>query len=148
MRPRQSPGAREIVGGWLVIIATVVGIFQAAVTRVTVPLLWPLATTLLCAAGAVWAVRRFERRMLESRRAGLARPAQPEVRDILAFPRSSNRIGDYERGIVAGALHEHFVAGRIDQAELDERLTTTLQAKTLEDLADALTDLPLEVTGR
>lgn len=151
MRRPQGPGAREIVGGWLVIIAAVVGIYQAAVTRVTVPLLWPLAATLLVLAGAVLAIQRARVRYRAERELEAQRPhpvVRPAVQSILNGPRSGNRIGDAERDIVANALRTHFAAGRIDQAELDERLTTTLNARTLEDLADAVTDLPSEVTGR
>ncbi|WP_026341372.1 DUF1707 SHOCT-like domain-containing protein [Actinomadura atramentaria] len=52
------------------------------------------------------------------------------------------RVGDAERDAVATALHDHFVQGRIDQAELDERLDAALAAKTVADLRRVVADLP------
>ncbi|MFC5183392.1 DUF1707 SHOCT-like domain-containing protein [Actinomadura harenae] len=52
------------------------------------------------------------------------------------------RVGDAERDAVALALHEHFAAGRLDRAELDERLGAALAAKTLGDLRAVVRDLP------
>ncbi|MBW8482289.1 DUF1707 SHOCT-like domain-containing protein [Actinomadura parmotrematis] len=52
------------------------------------------------------------------------------------------RIGDAERDAVATALHDHFAQGRLDQAELDERLDAVLAAKTRRDLAAVVRDLP------
>ncbi|GAA4242221.1 DUF1707 domain-containing protein [Actinomadura meridiana] len=52
------------------------------------------------------------------------------------------RIGDAERDAVMLALHDHFAAGRLDRAELDERLDATLSAKTRGDLRVLVRDLP------
>ncbi|WP_026413694.1 DUF1707 SHOCT-like domain-containing protein [Actinomadura oligospora] len=52
------------------------------------------------------------------------------------------RVGDAERDAVALALHEHFAAGRLDRAELDERLGAALAARTLGDLRGVVRDLP------
>ncbi|WP_192809646.1 DUF1707 SHOCT-like domain-containing protein [Actinomadura rudentiformis] len=52
------------------------------------------------------------------------------------------RIGDAERDAVTSALHDHFAAGRLDQAELDERLDAALAAKTGGDLRAIVRDLP------
>ncbi|SEG10326.1 protein of unknown function [Thermomonospora echinospora] len=52
------------------------------------------------------------------------------------------RIGDAERDAVAEALHEHFAKGRLTRAELDERLGSTLTAKTEGDLREVVADLP------
>ncbi|WP_242906555.1 DUF1707 SHOCT-like domain-containing protein [Actinomadura terrae] len=52
------------------------------------------------------------------------------------------RVGDAERDAVMVALHDHFAAGRLDRAELDERLGTTLAAKTRGDLEVIVRDLP------
>ncbi|MFP3969081.1 DUF1707 domain-containing protein [Actinomadura fulvescens] len=52
------------------------------------------------------------------------------------------RIGDAERDTVTTALHDHFAAGRLDQAELDERLDAALAAKTEGDLRTIVRDLP------
>ncbi|MGO9457350.1 MAG: DUF1707 domain-containing protein [Acidimicrobiales bacterium] len=54
----------------------------------------------------------------------------------------SMRIGDAERNEVTDALGQHFSAGRLDQAELDERLGVASAAKTGADLAGVLADLP------
>jgi hypothetical protein len=55
---------------------------------------------------------------------------------------SDLRIGDRERDAVTEALHDAFAQGRIDRAELDERLTATLSAKTAADLRRVTDDLP------
>ena len=52
------------------------------------------------------------------------------------------RIGDAERNEVTDALGQHYSAGRLDQAELDERLGRASAAKTGADLAGILADLP------
>jgi hypothetical protein len=52
------------------------------------------------------------------------------------------RIGHAERDAVAAALHEHFAQGRLTRDELDERLDTTLAAKTVGDLRQITADLP------
>jgi hypothetical protein len=52
------------------------------------------------------------------------------------------RVGDAERDEVTTALHEHFAQGRLTRDELDERLTTTLSAKTVGDLRAVTRDLP------
>ncbi|MEV5827734.1 DUF1707 domain-containing protein [Spirillospora sp. NPDC052242] len=52
------------------------------------------------------------------------------------------RIGDAERDAVVVALHDHFAAGRLDRAELDERMDAALAAKTRGDLRALVRDLP------
>jgi hypothetical protein len=54
----------------------------------------------------------------------------------------SLRIGDAERNEVIDALGQHFSAGRLDRAELDERLGRASAARTGGDLAGILADLP------
>ncbi len=54
----------------------------------------------------------------------------------------SLRVGDAERNEVAEALSQHFSAGRLDHAELKERLDGAMSAKTGGDLAGLLDDLP------
>jgi hypothetical protein len=54
------------------------------------------------------------------------------------------RIGDAERDQVTTALHDHFAAGRLSRDELDERLDSTLSAKTRGDLRKVTWDLPGE----
>jgi hypothetical protein len=52
------------------------------------------------------------------------------------------RASDAERDQVATELGGHFEAGRLDQAEFDERLTQALRAKTRGELDVLLRDLP------
>ncbi|WP_396445376.1 DUF1707 domain-containing protein [Actinomadura sp.] len=52
------------------------------------------------------------------------------------------RIGDAERDAVMVALHDHFAEGRLDRAELDERLESALSARTRGDLRALVKDLP------
>jgi Flp pilus assembly protein TadB len=56
--------------------------------------------------------------------------------------REELRVGDAERDEVTSALHEHFAKGRLNQDELDERLTATLSARTVGDLRGITKDLP------
>jgi hypothetical protein len=67
-----------------------------------------------------------------------------------ARPRASDatmRVSDAERAEVADQLAQHYGDGRLDQAELDERLTRAMSAKTRADLAGITDDLP-EVQAR
>lgn len=52
------------------------------------------------------------------------------------------RVGDAERDDMAGRLREHHAAGRLDAAELVERLDQTFAARTRDDLAAVTADLP------
>lgn len=52
------------------------------------------------------------------------------------------RISDAEREAAAAELREHFASGRLNQDELDERLTSVFAAKTRGDLNALFTDLP------
>jgi Domain of unknown function (DUF1707) len=52
------------------------------------------------------------------------------------------RVSDAERAEVADQLAQHYADGRLDQAELDERLTRTMSAKTRADLTGITDDLP------
>jgi hypothetical protein len=52
------------------------------------------------------------------------------------------RIGDTERVAAATALGDHFAAGRLDQAELDDRLSRAYAARTFADLEPLFADLP------
>jgi hypothetical protein len=49
---------------------------------------------------------------------------------------------DRERDEIASELGTHFQAGRLDAAELDDRLGRALRARTRGDLAELVTDLP------
>jgi hypothetical protein len=57
------------------------------------------------------------------------------------------RVSDAERAEVADRLAQHYGDGRLDQAELDDRLGRAMTAKTRADLSGLLNDLPdTEVT--
>ena len=61
---------------------------------------------------------------------------------------SPKRIGDAERDQAVGYLRDHLVAGRLDQAEFDERLTQVLAAKTGAQLGPPFDDLPAPRPGQ
>jgi DUF1707 SHOCT-like domain len=52
------------------------------------------------------------------------------------------RVGDAEREAAAAELREHFASGRLNQDELDARLSAVFAAKTRGDLNAQFTDLP------
>jgi hypothetical protein len=52
------------------------------------------------------------------------------------------RVSDADRAEVADQLAQHYGDGRLDQAELDERLGQAMSAKTHADLAGLTADLP------
>ena len=52
------------------------------------------------------------------------------------------RVSDAERQAVADRLSEHFAAGRLDQAEFDDRVGRAMSAKTRADLGGLFADLP------
>ena len=52
------------------------------------------------------------------------------------------RVSDAERQAVTDRLAEHFSAGRLDQAEFDERVGRATSAKTRADLNGLFDDLP------
>jgi Domain of unknown function (DUF1707) len=52
------------------------------------------------------------------------------------------RVSDADRDAVVTELSEHFQAGRLDAAELDDRTGRALQARTGSDLDQVLADLP------
>ena len=55
---------------------------------------------------------------------------------------NSIRVSDADRDRVTAQLRDHFAAGRITPAELDERLSAALNAKTFGDLRRIMADLP------
>jgi hypothetical protein len=55
---------------------------------------------------------------------------------------SSMRVSDAERTEVTNALCRHFADGRLDEAELNDRLARATTSKTRADLAPLLADLP------
>jgi hypothetical protein len=52
------------------------------------------------------------------------------------------RVSDADRDRVAALLRDHYAEGRLSTAELDERLTAALNAKTSGELRQVLADLP------
>ena len=54
----------------------------------------------------------------------------------------SIRVSDADRDRVTAQLRDHFAAGRITPAELDQRLSAALNAKTFGDLRGIMADLP------
>jgi Domain of unknown function (DUF1707) len=55
---------------------------------------------------------------------------------------ASMRVSDAERAEVADQLAQHYGDGRLDQADLDERLSRAMSAKTQADLIGITDDLP------
>jgi hypothetical protein len=51
-------------------------------------------------------------------------------------------VGDHERERAARTLRRHYVAGRLDEAQLSERLDVVLRARSSWDIAFALRRLP------
>ena len=51
-------------------------------------------------------------------------------------------VSDADRDLAVARLREHFAAGRLTHAELDERLTAALTAQSAGDLRGLLADLP------
>ena len=56
-------------------------------------------------------------------------------------PGPSFRVGEAERAAACDALAEHFAAGRLDPAELDDRLARAVAARTQADLHVLFADL-------
>ena len=52
------------------------------------------------------------------------------------------RVSDAEREAAASRLAEHLAAGRLDQAEFDDRVRRAMSAKTRADLSGLFADLP------
>jgi len=52
------------------------------------------------------------------------------------------RVGDADRAETADLLASHYGAGRLDRAELDQRLGQAMEAKTRADLLALVADLP------
>ena len=57
------------------------------------------------------------------------------------------RVSDAEREAAAAELREHFASGRLNQDELDERLSSAFAAKNRADLNALFTDLPSSGPG-
>jgi len=57
-------------------------------------------------------------------------------------PASQLRVSDAERSEVSEVLSKHYAEGRLDEAELNERLQKAMSARTRGDLSGLLVDLP------
>jgi Domain of unknown function (DUF1707) len=57
-------------------------------------------------------------------------------------PAGRLRVSDADRDAAVTELSDHFQAGRLDQAEFDDRTGRALRARTERDLDELLTDLP------
>jgi DNA-binding PadR family transcriptional regulator len=57
-------------------------------------------------------------------------------------PADQVRASDADRERVVASLRDHFAEGRLTRAELDERLTTALSARTADGLRRLMADLP------
>lgn len=64
-----------------------------------------------------------------------ARPLSP------VDPEPAFRVGELERAAACDALAEHFAAGRLDPAELDDRLARAMAARSQADLRVLFLDL-------
>jgi ferric-dicitrate binding protein FerR (iron transport regulator) len=72
--------------------------------------------------------------------------AEPQARKANML--TELRASDAERAEVADLLKKHFMDGRLDQAEFDERLGAALSAKTRGELTALFDDLPRIVANR
>jgi DNA-binding PadR family transcriptional regulator len=63
------------------------------------------------------------------------RPAPPAIDDCI-------RTSDADRERVTARLRDHYAEGRLTHAELDERMTAALTARTFGDLRKIMADLP------
>jgi hypothetical protein len=59
-----------------------------------------------------------------------------------SYPGPNIRVSDADRDAVLAELSEHFQAGRLTSEELDERTGRALAARTGQDLATIMADLP------
>jgi Domain of unknown function (DUF1707) len=59
-----------------------------------------------------------------------------------SYPAANIRVSDADRDAALAELSEHFQAGRLTSEELDERTGQALAARTGQDLATIMADLP------
>lgn len=69
------------------------------------------------------------------------RPSRPGRPLAAVDPEPTFRVGEVERAAACDALAEHFAAGRLDPAELDERLARAVAARSQADLQVLFRDL-------
>ena len=66
----------------------------------------------------------------------------PAGRTASGLPADQIWASDADRERAVASLGDHFAEGRLTRAELDERLTTALSARTADDLRRLMADLP------
>jgi len=76
-----------------------------------------------------------------SSQAGPPQQTSPALRRA-SWPGAQMRVSDAERMAIADRLARHFVDGRLDEAEFDDRLDRAMRATTMADLTGLLSDLP------
>ncbi|SNR34969.1 DUF1707 SHOCT-like domain-containing protein [Actinomadura mexicana] len=150
---RRDREAMEAVLSVLCLLGVVLvgfGTFEFLAAHPALAAAWALGSTVGAVwFGCLWSGRRHADRLRAATEAHRAvRPRRRTVDDVLHQFRNGDRLGDDERTIVADALQEHFAAGRLDVAELQDRLAVALSAKTVLELAPAVKGLPMEGTGR
>lgn len=64
------------------------------------------------------------------------------------YPAGSLRVSDADRDAALAELSEHFETGRLTSDELDERIGRAIRARTGQDLADLMADLPAAGRGQ
>jgi hypothetical protein len=68
-------------------------------------------------------------------------PERPD-RPVPARGTGSERVSDTDRDDAVTLLREHVVVGRLTLDEFSERVGVALRARTRDDIAGAMTDLP------
>src|SRR5450432_3116707 len=100
---------------------------------------------------AAGGIRQWCRRPSSSDSGGMRNPAQDSTERTTENPVSAMtghdlpaamRASDADRDSVVSDLGEHFQAGRLTAAELDERTGQALTARTYGELTELLADLP------
>lgn len=63
------------------------------------------------------------------------------------YPAGNIRVSDADRDAALSELSEHFQAGRLTADELDDRTGRAISARTGQDLAELMTDLPADAAA-
>jgi hypothetical protein len=87
-----------------------------------------------------WATSKADRVVLASERSAVRRAHRIGRKERVMA--DYLRVSDVERGEASDLLACHFMDGRLDQKELDERIDEATRAKTRSDLSRLFVDLP------